>query len=194
MSSQTEFSTPRKRLRRRKRLHISEALVLAIGDCRRALSAADGAVTALHWPDLDLTMSLRRIGDDRVLVTGAPTSQELRIVPVFVGRGFTTTLIGCPRCGARRRRLYLPLGRSEIACRVCHRLRYREHAGPDPVEALDAEVQVVQRRLDVLRLARCLGKPARVDGEAIDLVGIRQRVRQLRKLVDQAAPLSAAQV
>jgi len=57
--------------------------------------------------------------------TRLPCGEPIGLAGEYCNVGRWRWWLVCPRCQTRRRVLYLPPGRTNFACRVCHDLRYK---------------------------------------------------------------------
>jgi hypothetical protein len=93
--------------------------------------------------DLRLTFAV----ENTVEIDGAveEVAEVIRFTTVVVGSGGLRHLFACPRCGDRRKKLYVPPGQSRIGCRSCWDLTSLHH------QRHDNRVAVLRRDPERLR-------------------------------------------
>jgi len=152
--------------RRNRRLTIEECPVeldvdLLIGP--RGVWAGTPVSGELQWGVNDTSIRFTLARDDDLRLTFAveyaveiddaveEVAEVIRFTTVVIGCGGLRHLFVCPRCGDRRKKLYVPPGRTRVGCRGCYDLTSLHH------QRHDNRVAVLRR--DPARLRPILQRP-----------------------------------
>lgn len=191
MQSEAKVSTEQRSLRRRRRRYFaSEALQLRVVDLT-VLLAGERDSLRVRWPALDRAMTIERLGENELLVSGSAGETAVSLSTVRRGAHGLRRLFACPGCRRTCTEVFLPPGESSFACRRCRRIRYHERAGPSPISRLQDEWARLGQLIDELRLVQTRGQRPEVGGVEVDVRALRRELRDLQRRVEAAAPPQA---
>jgi hypothetical protein len=190
VAADPNISTGPRRLRRRKRFFVEEALPLRIADLVK-LVRGDLESLRVRWPALDFAITVERLAGDSLRVVGAGTETNVTLTSIRAGHAGARQVFVCPECQRPCRQLFLPPGFTSFACRRCRRIRCRERAGPSPIDRLQDDWARIGGQIEHLRVMQTRGQRPEIGGVEVDIKALRRQLRDLQRRVEAAAPPQA---